>query len=156
MIQGTDDSRDFLLHHVRVDPGCFHIGMPHPFLNDSNVHAVFEQMGGKKRLNRRTFYHAAKAISRKLLHLTKRLWTAEPYNQPSKYIDTSLGLSYFTCMETRPDFEWDSAKDELNQRKHGVSFAAAQLAFPDSHRVILEGLEHGDRDKRFYCLGVTV
>jgi hypothetical protein len=56
-------------------------------------------------------------------------------------------------MEIRSDFEWDSAKDELNQRKHGVSFAMAQLAFLDSHRVILEDLEHGDSEKRFYCLG---
>ena len=56
-------------------------------------------------------------------------------------------------METGPDFEWDSAKDELNQRKHGVSFAVAQLAFLDSHRVILEDLEHGDSENRFYCLG---
>jgi hypothetical protein len=55
-------------------------------------------------------------------------------------------------MEIRSDFEWDSAKDELNQRKHGVSFAMAQLAFPDSHRVILEDLEHCGSEKRFYCL----
>jgi uncharacterized protein len=56
-------------------------------------------------------------------------------------------------MEIRSDFEWDSAKDELNQRKHGTSFAMAQLAFLDSHRVILEDLEHSGREKRFYCLG---
>ena len=56
-------------------------------------------------------------------------------------------------MERQPHFEWDSAKDELNQRKHGVSFAMAQLAFLDSHRVILEDLEHGDSEERFYCLG---
>jgi hypothetical protein len=29
----------------------------------------------------------------------------------------------------------------------------AQLAFLDSERVILEDLEHGDKEKRFYCLG---
>jgi uncharacterized protein len=56
-------------------------------------------------------------------------------------------------MEKRSDFEWDSAKDELNQKRHGVSFAMAQLAFLDSSRVILEDLEHGDKEKRFYCLG---
>jgi uncharacterized protein len=44
-------------------------------------------------------------------------------------------------------------KDELNQRKHGVSFAMAQLAFLDSNRVILEDLEHDDKEKRFYCIG---
>ena len=56
-------------------------------------------------------------------------------------------------MEKRSDFEWDSAKDELNQKRHGVSFAMAQLAFLDSERVILEDLEHGDKEKRFYFLG---
>ena len=53
----------------------------------------------------------------------------------------------------RSDFEWDPAKDRLNQRKHGVSFALAQLAFLDKNRVILEDLEHSDEEKRYYCLG---
>jgi len=56
-------------------------------------------------------------------------------------------------MENQSDFEWDSAKDQLNQKKHGVSFAMAQLAFLDSNRIILEDLEHGDEETRFYCLG---
>jgi uncharacterized protein len=41
----------------------------------------------------------------------------------------------------------------LNQDKHGVSFAKAQLAFLDGKRVILEDLEHSDGEKRYYCLG---
>ena len=56
-------------------------------------------------------------------------------------------------MKTRPDFEWDVAKDQLNQDKHGVSFSVAQLAFLDHHRVILEDLDHSDHEKRYYCLG---
>jgi uncharacterized DUF497 family protein len=56
-------------------------------------------------------------------------------------------------MKKRSDFEWDSAKDKLNQKKHGVSFALAQLAFLDHNRVILEDLEHSADEKRFYCLG---
>ena len=56
-------------------------------------------------------------------------------------------------MKMRSDFEWDPAKDRLNQRKHGVSFALAQLAFLDKNRVILEDLEHSDEEKRYYCLG---
>ena len=54
---------------------------------------------------------------------------------------------------TKPsDFEWDSSKDKMNQEKHGVSFALAQLAFLDYNRVILEDLEHSDEEKRYYCL----
>jgi uncharacterized DUF497 family protein len=56
-------------------------------------------------------------------------------------------------MNKRSDFEWDSNKDKLNQEKHGVSFALAQLAFLDPNRVILEDLEHSEDEKRFYCLG---
>jgi uncharacterized protein len=56
-------------------------------------------------------------------------------------------------MEKPSDFEWDSDNDKLNPRKHGVSFALAQLAFLDHDRVILEDLEHGGDEKRYYCLG---
>lgn len=56
-------------------------------------------------------------------------------------------------MTKRSDFEWDSAKDLINQEKHGVSFALAQLAFLDHHRIILEDLEHSQDEKRYYCLG---
>jgi uncharacterized DUF497 family protein len=56
-------------------------------------------------------------------------------------------------MEKTSDFEWDPEKDQLNQRKHRVSSALAQLAFLDHDRVILEDLEHGGDEKRYYCLG---
>jgi hypothetical protein len=56
-------------------------------------------------------------------------------------------------MKNRTDFEWDQAKDLINQNKHGVSFAMAQLAFLDHKRIILEDLDHSGHEKRFYCLG---
>ena len=56
-------------------------------------------------------------------------------------------------MHRRSDFEWDDAKDRVNQEKHGASFALAQLVFLDPERVILEDLAHGEDEKRFYCLG---
>ncbi|MFH1982068.1 MAG: BrnT family toxin [Pseudomonadota bacterium] len=56
-------------------------------------------------------------------------------------------------MKKRSDFEWDSAKDLINQQKHGVSFAFAQLAFFDHQRIILEDLEHSEDENRYYCLG---
>jgi len=56
-------------------------------------------------------------------------------------------------MTEQSDFEWDSAKELINQEKHGVSFALAQLAFLDHHRIILEDLEHSRDEKRYYCLG---
>ncbi|MCG8641776.1 MAG: BrnT family toxin [Desulfobacterales bacterium] len=56
-------------------------------------------------------------------------------------------------MANKTDFEWDENKDKDNQKKHGVSFAFAQLAFLDSNRIILEDLDHSIDEKRFYCLG---
>jgi uncharacterized DUF497 family protein len=50
-------------------------------------------------------------------------------------------------------FEWDAAKDEVNQAKHGVPFEVAQWAFSDPHRVIARDLEHSRQEPRFYCFG---
>ncbi len=40
-------------------------------------------------------------------------------------------------------------KNKENQKKHGVSFALAQLAFFDHNRIILEDLEHSIDEKRY-------
>jgi len=50
-------------------------------------------------------------------------------------------------------FEWDDQKDKENQSKHGISFAVAQLAFLDPHRVIAEDVSHSSEEDRFYCIG---
>jgi hypothetical protein len=50
-------------------------------------------------------------------------------------------------------FEWDPDKDAENQRKHGVSFAQAQVAFLDSGRVIARDMAHSRTEPRFYCFG---
>ena len=50
-------------------------------------------------------------------------------------------------------FEWDPAKDLLNQEKHGVSFDEAKYAFADPHLVILEDLTHDRSEPRYYCIG---
>ena len=50
-------------------------------------------------------------------------------------------------------FEWDSKRDQANQKKHRVSFTKAQFAFADPNRVIAEHLSHSSREKRYYCFG---
>jgi len=47
-------------------------------------------------------------------------------------------------------FDWDQGKDEKNHKKHGVSFALAQLAFVDPRRVIAEDLSHSSGERRYY------
>ncbi len=50
-------------------------------------------------------------------------------------------------------FEWDDAKDRVNQGKHGVPFALAQLAFLDPRRVIVEDTRHSTEEDRYHCIG---
>ncbi len=51
-------------------------------------------------------------------------------------------------------FEWDDAKDELNQKKHAISFTEAQRAFLDKHRIIAEDLDHSsNKEQRYFCFG---
>jgi len=52
-----------------------------------------------------------------------------------------------------PSFEWDEAKNTLNQRKHGVSFYEAQHAFLDPERVIAADHAHSQKEQRYYCFG---
>ena len=53
----------------------------------------------------------------------------------------------------RAEFDWDPRKDAENTRKHGVSFAQAQQAFLDPHRLIAQDLRHSELEQRFYCFG---
>jgi len=50
-------------------------------------------------------------------------------------------------------FEWSPDRDSSNQRKHGVSFVEAQLAFTDPSRVIVPDLDHSLSEDRFFCIG---
>ncbi|MBA4348890.1 MAG: hypothetical protein C0415_02735 [Thermodesulfovibrio sp.] len=50
-------------------------------------------------------------------------------------------------------FDWDEEKDRENQIKHNVSFAMAQHAFLDSHRVIVKDVNHSSEEVRYYCIG---
>lgn len=52
------------------------------------------------------------------------------------------------------EFEWDIKKDENNIKKHGVSFALAQLAFFDYKRIIYKDETHSTNDEeRYFCFG---
>ena len=52
------------------------------------------------------------------------------------------------------NFEWDSQKDCINQSKHNVSFAEAQFAFMDPHRIIAADRKHSTAEEtRYFCFG---
>ncbi len=50
-------------------------------------------------------------------------------------------------------FDWDPAKDALNQIKHGVCFMEAQRAFLDPSRLIAKDGRHSGAEPRFDCFG---
>jgi uncharacterized DUF497 family protein len=54
---------------------------------------------------------------------------------------------------SEPNFEWDENKNELNKKKHDISFEKAQLAFADKRRIIAKDLEHSESEERYYCFG---
>lgn len=50
-------------------------------------------------------------------------------------------------------FEWDEAKNQDNQAKHGVSFEEAQQAFLDPHRVMFEDELHStSKETGYFCI----
>jgi uncharacterized DUF497 family protein len=54
------------------------------------------------------------------------------------------------------DFEWDDAKAESNERKHGVSFTEAMTIFADPLSVTGYDPRHADDEDRFLTMGVSV
>jgi len=53
------------------------------------------------------------------------------------------------------NFEWDEKKNEINIKKHSVSFFDAQYAFADKNRIIAEDIKHSSNEKRYYCFGIV-
>lgn len=58
----------------------------------------------------------------------------------------------FSNMKT---YEWDEEKNQLNFKKHKISFKEAQSAFDDPFRIIRQDLEHSGNENRFFCFGKT-
>lgn len=50
-------------------------------------------------------------------------------------------------------FEWDPAKAEGNERKHGVSFEEARTVFGDAYALHLYDGEHSWNEDRFIIVG---
>jgi uncharacterized DUF497 family protein len=46
------------------------------------------------------------------------------------------------------DFEWDAAKAEMNERKHGISFEVAVEVFEDTERIERLDSDSSDEEER--------
>ena len=53
------------------------------------------------------------------------------------------------------NFEWDEAKNQINQAKHGVSFEEAKTVFYDEEALIIDDPEHSQEEERFIILGLS-
>jgi uncharacterized protein len=53
------------------------------------------------------------------------------------------------------EFEWDDAKAESNERKHGVSFAEAMTVFGDELAVTGYDPGHSEEEDRFLTMGLS-
>ncbi|MEX2151543.1 MAG: BrnT family toxin [Steroidobacteraceae bacterium] len=53
-------------------------------------------------------------------------------------------------------FEWDPAKDEANQKKHGVAFEEPKTAFFDDFARVIVDPEHTDLEERYILLGMSI
>jgi uncharacterized DUF497 family protein len=52
-------------------------------------------------------------------------------------------------------FEWDSGKEKLNARKHGISFDEAESGFYDDYAIQFYDEDHSDEENRFLMLGLS-
>ena len=53
------------------------------------------------------------------------------------------------------EFEWDSAKAELNLKEHGVSFEEATTVFRDTLSITIADPDHSDSEDRFIDIGMS-
>ena len=54
------------------------------------------------------------------------------------------------------DFEWDDQKDEINLRKHGVTFAEAATVFDDPLAITFFDPDHSQEESRFLTIGMSI
>ncbi len=50
-------------------------------------------------------------------------------------------------------FDWNTAKNTLNKKKHGVSFEEAQTVFSDDNALLISDPDHSEDEDRFILLG---
>jgi uncharacterized DUF497 family protein len=53
------------------------------------------------------------------------------------------------------EFEWDSQKADLNERKHGVTFQEAATVFGDPLAMTFEDPDHSINEHRYITFGLS-
>ena len=52
-------------------------------------------------------------------------------------------------------FEWDEYKNQINQRKHKISFEEAKTVFFDEEALVIDDPDHSEYEQRFLILGLS-
>ena len=52
-------------------------------------------------------------------------------------------------------FEWDENKNQINQKKHQVSFEEAKTVFYDEEALVIDDPEYSQEEERFIILGLS-
>ena len=52
-------------------------------------------------------------------------------------------------------FEWDDNKNEINKKKHKISFDEAITVFDDAEALVIDDPEHSQEEDRFIILGLS-
>ena len=52
-------------------------------------------------------------------------------------------------------FIWDENKNELNKKKHGISFEEATKVFGDENAILFDDPDHSYDEERFLIIGIT-
>lgn len=51
-------------------------------------------------------------------------------------------------------FEWDENKNEINIKKHGLSFEEAKEVFEDEDAILFDDPDHSIYEERFLIIGI--
>lgn len=52
-------------------------------------------------------------------------------------------------------FEWDENKNNINKKKHHVSFEEEKTVFYDEEALVIDDPEHSETEERFIILGFS-
>ena len=52
-------------------------------------------------------------------------------------------------------FEWDDNKNEINKKKHNISFEEAQTVFYDEDALLIDDPDHSQEEDRFIIMGLS-
>ena len=52
-------------------------------------------------------------------------------------------------------FERDEHKNQINQRKHGISFEEVESVFDDLAAILFDDPEHSEEEERFLIIGMS-